>query len=300
MNIKTFAHVSDWEDRLEQLAGLAEPERWQYVTLPSESAYPVLDSYIRYTFLRLHQQGKVAISEAEDLACFNTGLLTGDQEEIFGVFTVSDNFKPDEAENPRNKKWFLKRWARAGERIMTSFLQLPSIATYWEDPGELIFNPRFEVNLNLDHIVRDNLNRFPEILGGQVDANGVPNDLEQLPDIENETAEEGGEDAQEDENPQREVPLAARNALEGALKHSLRLAERSYRVAVPQFHRGRLQLLLPIYLQNLASPDLALILERHGEWYRAVTVLYPDWAYRHARLLSRPNSEWLGGFRQNL
>ena len=28
--------------------------------------------------------------------------------------------------------------------------------------------------------------------------------------------------------------------------------------------------------------------------------LYPDWAYRHARLLSRPNSEWLGGFRTDV
>ena len=56
------------------------------------------------------------------------------------------------------------------------------------------------------------------------------------------------------------------------------------------------QFILPLYLRESGSPDLALTLEKHGEWYRAATVLYPDWAYRHARLLSRPNSEWLGGF----
>src|SRR5580692_8690600 len=93
------------------------------------------------------------------------------------------------------------------------------------------------------------------------------------------------------------IPLATRNALEGAMKHSIRLAQRSYRMAVPQFYHSRIQLLLPLYLRDSRRPDLALTLERHGGWYRAATVLYTDWAYRHARLLARPNSEWLGGFR---
>jgi hypothetical protein len=57
------------------------------------------------------------------------------------------------------------------------------------------------------------------------------------------------------------------------------------------------QLLLPLYLRDARRPDLARVLEHYEGWYRAATVLYPDWAYRHARLLSRPNSEWLGGFR---
>jgi len=84
------------------------------------------------------------------------------------------------------------------------------------------------------------------------------------------------------------------------MKHSIRLAQRSYRMAVPQFYRGRIQLLLPLYLRDSKRADLALTLERHGGWYRAATVLYTDWAYRHARLLARPNSEWLGGFRTDV
>lgn len=69
---------------------------------------------------------------------------------------------------------------------------------------------------------------------------------------------------------------------------------------MPQFYRGQIQLLLPLYLRDAMRADLALALERHDCWYRASTVLYPDWAYRHARQLSRPNSEWLGGFREDL
>ncbi|MFC1660553.1 DUF3825 domain-containing protein [Gemmatimonadota bacterium] len=201
------------------------------------------------------------------------------------------------APNVSHRRWFLQTWARSGDRLLTGFMELPELPTYWTEPAELIFNPALQVQLNLDHIIRENLARFPEELGGQLDANGVPKDL--LPDIEDDEAEadEGGED----ESPERpDVPLATRNALEGAMKHSVRLARRSYRIAVPQFYHGRIQLLLPLYLRDSHKADLALTLERHGAWYRAATVLYPDWAYRHARLLSRPNSEWLGGFRADL
>jgi hypothetical protein len=121
----------------------------------------------------------------------------------------------------------------------------------------------------------------------------VPTDLgDQHEDDDFEAAESGGE--------AQPIPMATRNALEGAMKHSIRLAQRSYRMAVPQFYHGRIQLLLPLYLRDSKRPDLALTLERHGGWYRAATVLYTDWAYRHARLLARPNSEWLGGFRTDM
>jgi hypothetical protein len=286
-----FAKVADWGDRLQSLAEMAEPERWQYLQAPSESSLPVLDSYIKYTFVRVFDQQKIV--EADRLACFNTGLLTPGQEEIFGVFSVSDNYDRSQPISSTNKKWWLKSWARSGDRLLTDFMEFPGLAEYWNDPKELIFDPKLQVQLNLDHIVKDNLNRFPEELGGKVDKNGVPTDLgDQLDEDEVETPEGPVND--------QPIPLATRNALEGAMKHSIRLAQRSYRMAVPQFYHGRIQLLLPIYLRDSKRPDLALTLERHGGWYRAATVLYTDWAYRHARLLARPNSEWLGGFRTDV
>ena len=299
MRIFDFAKVSEWDSRLHVLAELAERERWTYRSISDSSPLPVLDSYVRYTFLRVHEQDKVAITDR--LACFNTGLLTPNQEEIFGVFRLNDFFNPEHDPSVTNKKWFLTSWARAGDRQLTDFLELPPLASYWTDPGELIFNPALQVQLNLDHIIRDNLNRFPAELGGHLDVNGVPTDLAVSPDIEDEAAIESNEEEPiETHHVVYTVPLAARNALEGAMKHSIRLAQRSYRIAVPQYHWGKIQLLLPLYLRDSSRPDLALTLERHGAWYRAATVLYPDWAFRHARLLSRPNSEWLGGFRTDI
>ena len=292
MRIFDFAFVADWDSRLQKLADMAEPERWTYLHIPFSSPLPVLDSYVRYTFIRVFEQGDVA--ESEQLACFNTGLLTPQQEEIFGVFTISDNYDESKPVGPSNKKWFLSTWARSGERLLTGFVALPGLASYWTDPGELIFNPALQVQPNLDHIIRENLNRFPKELGGHLNSEGVPEDLQEMPDIEDDVLEDD-----ENENIDKSVPLSTRNNLEGAMKHSIRLAKRSYRIAVPQFHHKKIQLLLPLYLRDSEKPDLALTLERHGDWYRAATVLYPDWAYRHARLLARPNSEWLGGFKKS-
>jgi hypothetical protein len=290
MRIFDFALVTEWEARLHDLSVLAEPERWTYVRVPAPVQLPILDSYIRHTFARLSEQDRIQTTSTA--ACFNTGLLTPSQEQIYGVFNVAQRFDHRQLVGPGNKKWFLKGWARAGDRLLTGFPQLPALPTYWDDPGDLIFNPALQVELNLDHIIRDNLNRFPEELGGKLGRDGVPTEEDLTSEDEDREQQSSIEEVR--------VPLALRNALEGAMKHSIRLAQRSYRVAVPQFHRGHVQLLLPLYMRDADTVDLALTMEKHGDWYRGATVLYPDWAYRHARLLARPNSEWLGGFRTDL
>lgn len=289
MRIFDFARIADWDDRLSRLAEIAEPERWNNLHLTSANNYPILDCYVTNTFSRAYDQQKIIISD--QLACFNTGLLTPGQEEIFGVFTISETYDRSRPVSAVNKKWWLKSWARSGDRILTDFMEFPALVDYWNEPRDLIFDPKLEVQLNLDHIIRDNLKRFPEELGGQLGRDGRPASDESEDDSEIESESEVVDI--------QKVPVAARNALEGAVKQSIRLAQRSYRIAVPQFYRGKIQLLLPIYLRDTSHPDLALTLERHGGWYRAATVLYTDWAYSHARLLARPNSEWLGGFRDN-
>ncbi len=284
--------VTEWDGRLAELARIAEPERWTYLHIPSELVLPILDSYVRHTFLRVQAQKHIAFTDR--MACFNTGLLTPSQEEIFAVFTIADHYDPERETGPTNKMWYLKAWIRAGERWLMEFGDLPQLATYWSDPAELVFDPSMRVELNVDHIVRDNLQRFPEELGGRLGRDGVPRDLEAT------TIDSKEADEVERLAPVSDIPLSARNALEGAMKHSIRLAQRSYRIAVPQFHNEKIQLLLPLFMRDASRADLALTLERVGNWYRAATILYTDWGYQHARLLSRPNSEWLGGFRSDV
>ena len=56
---------------------------------------------------------------------------------------------------------------------------------------------------------------------------------------------------------------------------------------------GGLQLLLPLCLVRPDQADLALVVERENQVYRASTVLTLDMAYNNARLVARPDTEWL-------
>ena len=91
VRIFDYAKVADWEDRLQKLANMAEQERWTYRAVPSSSPVPVLDAYVRYTFMRVHEQQRIA--EVAELACFNTGLLGGDLRSVSPVGPL----RPDES-----------------------------------------------------------------------------------------------------------------------------------------------------------------------------------------------------------
>jgi hypothetical protein len=81
--------------------------------------------------------------------------------------------------------------------------------------------------------------------------------------------------------------------------HAKFRVEQNYKTAVPQFYwlpndeAGRLQLLLPLALEDIARADLALSVDRVGDVYRAATVLTLDMACNNARLIARPDREWL-------
>lgn len=84
-----------------------------------------------------------------------------------------------------------------------------------------------------------------------------------------------------------------RLVLRGAIEDAKRRAKRNYKTAVPQFFEGRIQHLLPLCLQQRNRADLALVVGRTGDVYLARTVLPLDWAYNNARLIARPDNEWL-------
>ncbi len=55
-----------------------------------------------------------------------------------------------------------------------------------------------------------------------------------------------------------------------------------------------MQLLLPVALLRRDVVELALAVDRLGpDVYLGRTVLTLDWAYNNARLLTRPDTDWL-------
>lgn len=245
-----FAYVSALEDRLTKLADLAEAENWGEAAQDGHEQ-PVLHSYIHHTFIRVQDQDKIAYSPGKDKACFNTGLVTPNQEFIYAFFVPYD--RPDSG----SAQWFLKAFCRESDRSLSDFDALPEMASYFDDPRELLYDSRCDLRVNYDHIIDEHRERFPEAYRSMSDS------------------------------------FQLQIAFKGAIDHALKRVRRNYKTAVPQYYQGRLQLLLPICMTKPASADLALAVERHGDVYRAATCLTLDMAYSNARLLARPDMEWL-------
>jgi hypothetical protein len=83
------------------------------------------------------------------------------------------------------------------------------------------------------------------------------------------------------------------NLLSGTIEDAKRRVRRNYKTAIPQYYKGKLQLLLPLCLQDKAKADLALVIEKDSGIYRASTCLTLDMAINNARLIAKPDDEWL-------
>jgi hypothetical protein len=242
-----------YESRLKELADRAQPERWSF---DAEHPFVILGNYLRYTFKRLLQEGKIEDGidpSGTKVAAFNTGLFTPNYEAIYAFFEANR----DQTRQP----WVLKDFVVESDRRL-SFLAKPRSARYFDKPGELIYDPDRELIPNLDHILDENVDRYPA-------------------DLQNNTHRR-------------------RMMLQGAVTEAGKRAQMNYKVAIPQFYfghegaePGRIQLLLPLCFENPTRADLALVVEREERAYRAFTVLSLDRAYNNARLIARPESDWL-------
>src|SRR2546423_6665284 len=149
----TFSDISDFSERLQSLASIAEPEDWEYHNTYSEHPLPILFNYLKHTFNRVYEEGKISYTSDDSSCCFNTGLVSTHQEAIYTLF------QPNML---AAQKWYLKAWLRKGEYQLTKFPRLPDLAHYFDDPSCLIFDDRKEFRVNVEHILQENRDRFPE------------------------------------------------------------------------------------------------------------------------------------------
>ena len=87
----------------------------------------------------------------------------------------------------------------------------------------------------------------------------------------------------------RNLPLL----LETAVELARRQATITPGIVVPQVYQQRVQFLLPLCLQNMEQPDLAMTLRPMDGYYMGYTCLTLQMAYANARLLARPTAPWL-------
>jgi len=245
-----------WDLRLEELALKAQPEHWDDPIEPT-GAFPVLGNYLRYSYARLKQEGKflrTPDSRDVEIGAFNTGLFTPNFEPIFALLELNRN----EDKQP----WVFKDWVAPSDRRLRG-LELEKVRppTYFKQADDLIYNPNLDLIANLDHILDDREDRWPDVLSSD--------------------------------------PIQRRLVLIGAIQEVEKRVRMNWRLAVPMFYwprnseEGWIQLLLPLRLASDKPAHLALVIDKRDQKYFGYTILTLSMAYKNARLITRPESDWL-------
>ncbi len=158
-------------------------------------------------------------------------------------------------EYPSSCYWFLKNFIIENDTIYISQgLSKPQIATYFDNYNELYFDPNLEMVLNFNHIFGDRNERMPD-------------DFKLLPIEE------------------------ARAIFNGFLHLTQKKIKRNNRIPVPQFYKGKIMFLVPVRISG--GKIVVIAVEKFGDTYRANTTLKKNMAYNCARLLTKPESNWL-------
>ncbi len=254
MELFDFAFISNYDDRFFNLAELADKESWDFSDSQKKTC-AILKNYIQYTFKKLYDDKQIAYTADNKFACVNTGLTTPYYEDIYALFTEHHGLKSGKNCQPFYLLGFLKE---SDHKLAQHFsgVNLPKRANYFQKSEELVLNPLYEISANVEHIIKDNINRFPPFF--------------------------------------QSLNTPAQNSmLLGAIGIAKKRAFANYNIAVPQYYNGKIQLLLPLYLSHSENPDLALALEQHEKCYIARTCLTMKMAYNNARLITKPQSTWL-------
>lgn len=250
-----FAVIPNYDNSIRFLADtLADREDWDFHDA-SVKNNSILKNYLEFTFRKLQQEKKVAFTTDNKFACFNTGLVTDNLEDIFAFFEEYRNPRPGFT-TPYCFKAFLKK---SDNTILKYFSHnLPDIADFFDKPELLLFNPKCDLIPDIDHIIGDNIARFPLHL-------------------------------------QRADDAELRRQLVGSIDEVKKKVRTNYKIAVPQYYDGKIQLLLPLCLTSGSpNPDLALVIHRlNDKIYTARTCLTLKMAYNNARLIVKPQSNWL-------
>lgn len=259
--LELFAEFKDLDQSLKNLANhLAEKknEYWDYIKEPSNGV-PVLFSYINQIFSRTKLQDKIVIGKKENkkYAYFNTALVTPEQDEIYAYFIENPEFEELDYFGLSVPKWSFLEFNTDQSRYSDYFTKLPKIATFFEETkiSQLIFDTSIKVKLKKAHLI-DRKYRFPAKIRNLDDDSF----LEEI---------------------RRAVDLATIRA------------KRNYKTAIPHFFQNRIQILLPLFITNKFEADVALVVDKVDESYVGHTVLTLDQAFQNARLLAKPDREWL-------
>jgi len=285
-----WAYCGDYRTTLERLKNLALSEKWFYGMKETPNYYPILDNYLSYTFYRLTQE-KAKILENDEFAAFNTGLVDKRYEAIYALFK-----KQNRATQGRAFWDFcIAGEEYSGKALVANFRPLPERATYFRSINDMLFDTTVgEPSLDYQHIIVENTDRLPiQFLMENCPSGFNWSDPSKLNfQDKKKYFKDLGEAIEKDTRTYRYI----KGRLNDALILALKRIEWNFKTAIPMYFptRNQMSLLLPLSLVDDEIVDIALVVEKTKSGsYLGHTILPLDWAYNNARLVCRPDSDWL-------
>lgn len=267
-------------------------EAWDYGK-ESTGEYRILQSYLTHTFVRLKKEDENVekeedkkLREKDGNLVFNTGLVDSLFEPIYAWF--------EENTNENRQRWAFRAFVTSLDKERQTLTRiygtnLPKRAHYYNDTSELIYNIQYEIGTyNWPHII-GHVERFPLDFLKKYG----PRDFDYNQTMDKDFIACLRTAIDEDEYSSR----AIKERIETATKNAIKRVEWNFKTAIPIYYPKvkKISLLLPLCLMD-EKVDVALVLEppeNGSNAYIAHTILTLEMAYNNARLITRPDSDWL-------
>lgn len=165
-------------------------------------------------------------------------------------------FTPNRYSIEGSQKWFLSSFYKESSHDIPPEARnhLPAYVDYFANcPDEMYFDPKLKLLTNFDHILEENFDRLPESI------KAFPKDL-------------------------------ILTLFNGATLFLQKKISRNNRLVVPQYYNKRIMYLAPL---KIGKDIIPLAIEKNIDTYRVNTIFTRGMAYCNARLLMKPESNWL-------
>lgn len=285
---------------IRRLASLAMDEPWSFTARGSFGRpYPILENYLGVTYSRLlkedsaHKTNRIAVSNDNQYLVFNTGLVTAEYDNIYALFGA-----PLAGGKRPYMDYCVEGQGQYGKLLVRYFSEMPEAANYIETLDDVVLDTHKEIKIDSPHILRDNINRLPfglldEAAKDDITAQGILRDIKMSRNIDkrplwNQLAQRLGQGTA--------GYMRMDEKLKEAVNKSRKRARWNYKTAVPMYYpKGdKVDLLLPLCLVDPHKVDAALIVEKvESGNYMGHTILPPRKAYMDARIVCRPDNDWL-------
>jgi cold shock CspA family protein len=284
-------HGRQYGSAFHLLAETALEERWFFGTeADPRQPYPILVNYLQYTFYRLTKEGKVV--EKAQWAAFNTGLVDRLYDPIYALFERNDR-----PERPwRFSDFCIPGKGPSGKRLTSEFAPLPEPAKYFSSNFDMLLDTSQDIHSDYEHVIYDGIerDRFPAEFVMQHIPRGF--DAEDYRDMPSEQRKLYLSRLRAAVEADLQCTRGIKNRLEDAKTLAEKRTKWNFKTAIPQYYPkfDTMSLLLPLALVNDEVVDIALVVTRNPSGsYQGRTVLPLSWAYENARLVCRPDSDWL-------